>query len=233
MKAAEKAYEVLRRGILDGTYGARSRVTEQEVAAEIGVSRTPVREAMRRLQAEGLIRFVPNQGAVVASWSTAELREIFELRALLESYGAERAAQYASAADLKHLRELASRQCAVTATLSRTSELAEIADLNSEFHQGVQELAGAKRLGAMVSQLVEVPLVAQTFHSYGPEQLQQSARHHLEIVAALEARDGASAGAIMRAHVLAAKRVLVDQVPLEKENDPSGDTQPVGLRSAR
>ena len=69
MKAAQQAYNTLRTGIIEGVYAPGTRVTEQEIAASAEVSRTPVREALRRLEAEGLLRFVPHQGAFVTRWS--------------------------------------------------------------------------------------------------------------------------------------------------------------------
>ena len=91
MRAAERAYSAVRDGILQGRYNAGSRLTEQELAAAVGVSRTPVREALRRLHAEGLVEFEPNHGAVVALFELEDAEEIFELRALLEPISARRA----------------------------------------------------------------------------------------------------------------------------------------------
>jgi DNA-binding transcriptional MocR family regulator len=79
--AVERAYEAIRGGIFSGDHPAGSRLREEELAERIGVSRTPVREALRRLDAEGLVEFMPNRGAHVASWSEDDLREIFGLRA--------------------------------------------------------------------------------------------------------------------------------------------------------
>ena len=207
MKAVEKAYSTIRNGILEGRFAAASRITEQEIAEQSGVSRTPVREALRRLQAEGLLHFVPNQGAVVASWTPEDIEEIFELRSMLESYTAERAAQRVNKKQLARLRDLAQRQYELSQNCSGDL-LDQVAELNSEFHQVLQEAAGSNRLNAIVAQLIEVPLVGRTFRRYSPEQLVRSARHHLEIVQALEIRDSEAAGAIMRMHVLAARQVF-------------------------
>ena len=68
-KAVDKAYQTVRERIVRGVYPASSRITEQEVAAVAGVSRTPVREALRKLHAEGLLEFIPHQGAVVTEWT--------------------------------------------------------------------------------------------------------------------------------------------------------------------
>ena len=83
--AAEKAYEAIRDGIVGGELPVGGRLREEELAGTIGVSRTPVREALRRLDAEGLVEFSPHRGAQVASWSDQDLDEIFGLRGVLVS----------------------------------------------------------------------------------------------------------------------------------------------------
>ena len=112
LRAVDRAYEAVRSGILAGRYLAGARLTEQEIATSVGVSRTPVREALRRLDAEGLVEFTPNLGAVVTTWNEADSDEIFDLRAMLESYGARRATVRATdeqMAEMRRLAELKSR----------------------------------------------------------------------------------------------------------------------------
>ena len=110
MKAARKAYEVIRNEIIEGRFAPGDRITEADIAEKAEVSRTPVREALRRLEAEGLIRFVPNQGAFVSSWGDDVVEETFELRALLEGYAARLCALRASESQQSQLRKLAERQ---------------------------------------------------------------------------------------------------------------------------
>ncbi len=96
VRAVDRAYDAVRSGIIAGRYLAGARLTEQEIATTVGVSRTPVREALRRLDAEGLVEFTPNLGAIVTVWSDADSDEVFDLRAMLESYSARRATLRAS-----------------------------------------------------------------------------------------------------------------------------------------
>jgi DNA-binding FadR family transcriptional regulator len=107
--AVEKAYRAIRAGIADGTYPSNAHITAGELALKLGVSRTPVREALRRLHAEGLINFVANHGAYVTSWTRTDIDEVFELRSTLESYAAERAARRLSPEQLAELNQLARR----------------------------------------------------------------------------------------------------------------------------
>lgn len=207
VRAVDKAYQTVKDGIIAGRYAPSTRITEQEVAAAAGVSRTPVREALRRLHAEGLVDFTPNQGAMVTTWSEEDADEIFELRAMLESHGAARAAERASASQLVELRTLAERQYS-EAVQREAGYLERIGDLNNQFHRRLQEAAASMRLARALAALLEAPLMMKTFLNYTPDDLQRSAAHHLELVRALEARDAQWAASVMRSHVLAARRTM-------------------------
>lgn len=206
-KAVDKAYFTVRERIVRGVYPASSRITEQEVAAAAGVSRTPVREALRKLHAEGLLEFIPHQGAIVTEWTSEDRDDVFELRAMLESYGAARAARRVTSEGIAALRSLAEEQ--YHETLSKTEGYLErIGDLNSQFHRRIHELAGSTRLGSALASLIEAQLMMKTFATYQDEDLIRSASHHLEIVRALEARDPEWSAALMRSHILGARGAL-------------------------
>jgi len=207
LKAAQKAYHTLRAGIIEGAHQPGARITEQEVAAAAGVSRTPVREALRRLEAEGLLRFEPHRGAFVTAWSEQDAEDIFELRAILESYGARLAANKMSASMLKELRRLAELQVS-EARQRKRGYLERITDLNHRFHEILQVAAASDRLRATLSTLSSAPLVLQTFRDYENEDLNRSAHHHLEIVEAIESGDGEWAASVMHSHVMAARRAF-------------------------
>ncbi len=204
MRAAERAYATVREGILDGTYVAGSRLTETEIAQAAGVSRTPVREALRRLHAEGLVEFEPNHGAVVAAFELEDAEEIFELRALLEPVCARRAAERATPAIVAELRALSEQQ--IGESMRRApGYLARIGDTNDRFHRAIQRAADSPRLAKTLSGLIEAPLILRTFAQYAPGELQRSADQHLELVQAIEMRDGAWAHSVMHAHILAGR----------------------------
>jgi DNA-binding GntR family transcriptional regulator len=202
------AYEAIRDRILDGTYSVDDHLVEADLASQLDVSRTPVREALRRLASEGLVTFQPNRGTRVAGWTEVELAEVFELRALLESYGARLAAFRVTDEGLDELRELAQRMEDIVANANGQADFRQIALANNEFHMGVLRAAGNERLVAILASLVHVPLVQRTFARYSPEALQRSLVHHREIVEALQIRDGLWAESVMRAHILAARQAL-------------------------
>jgi DNA-binding GntR family transcriptional regulator len=203
-KAAQKAYSLVRKRILSGEYTPSLRITEQEIADASGVSRTPVREALQRLQSEGFVRVATNQGAVVVDWNDEDANDVFELRALLEPYGAARAATRSKPDGIERLRALAISQYEESQR-RRPGYRERIGDLNSRFHRLLHEFADSPRLSMLMPMLIEAPLVMRTFTKYDEAELLRSASHHLEIVSALEAGDADWAAAIMRSHIHAAR----------------------------
>ena len=216
MKAAQKAYEVVRGRIIDGDFAPGDRITEAEIAETAAVSRTPVREALHRLEAEGLIRFVPNQGAFVSSCGVTEAEEIFELRAMLESYAATLCAERATAEQAAELVRLATEQFAES---QKRGSIKKIADLNARFHDLVLAAAGSDLLRASMAALSNAPLVFQTFREYSQEDLVRSAQHHLEFAEAVEQRNPDWAASVMRAHIFAARTVFRKHVEADTDAD--------------
>ncbi len=204
---AEKAYSAIRERVLSGEYPAGSRLREEELAEAVGVSRTPVREALRRLDAEGVVEFVPNRGAQVAVWSRQDLEEIFSLRALLEGYGARLAASKMEPAELEELAALAD-QMETIARRGIEGHYDQMALLNGRFHRLVVEAARNRRLATLVGSIVELPLQQRTLRRYSDEDLTRSMRQHRELIDALAAGDTKWAEAVMQAHVLAARHAL-------------------------
>ena len=206
--AAEDAYRALRGAILSGTIRPGERLGEMELSRQFGVSRTPVREALRRLTAEGLVVAQRNRGARVAEWSLTDLQEIYEIRARLESYGAALAAERIDTTCLPKLDEL----CDEMEDLARrrnANYLEQIAALNAELHGLVIGAAASPRLASLLAAVVEVPLVVRAFSLYTPDALARSMAHHRDLVAALRNGDSQWASSTMRAHVLAARTVLL------------------------
>jgi DNA-binding GntR family transcriptional regulator len=205
---SEATYSAIRSRILLGHYPADAHLTEIDLARELDVSRTPVREALRRLTAEGLVSLSPNRGVTVIGWSDDEIEEIFELRALLESFGARLAASKVSKSDLDRLRRLVDEMDELHKDTGRPERFEQIALLNNAFHLGILQVSGKQSFVSVLSSLLHVPLVARTFIRYSPEDLHRSANHHHELLSALGAGDGLWAESVMRSHILAARSVL-------------------------
>ena len=203
MRAVDSAYAELRKFLLSGALGPGDRLGEVELADRFGISRTPVREALRRLAAEGLVEISPNRGARVIEWSRDDLVEIYELRAMLEGQGAAWAATRMKEEDIDELDRLCEQMEALAA--QRRPDHSKIATLNAQLHQTILDAAASPRLVAVLTAVVHAPLIVGTFRQYTPESLARSMTHHRDLVAAIRARDPAWAGSAMRSHIYAAK----------------------------
>lgn len=206
---AEETYRAVRDQILRGEREGGEWLREGDLAASLGVSRTPVREALRRLAAEGLVRHEHHRGVRVESWSIRDLDEIFSLRSVLEPWGCALAAT-SGLVDLDQLRGLAEAMDARAE--GEQSDLDEITRLNNDFHRAILEGSGHARLTQMVSSVVAVPLVWRTFSHYSPDAMRRSLAHHHELVDALAAQDADWAESVMRSHVRAARTTLLPHV---------------------
>lgn len=209
--AEQKAYEAIRTGIASGAFRGGMHLPAADLAERYGVSRTPVREALRRLHAEGLVEFFANRGAYVSDWSQTDVEEVFALRTVLEGHAAELAAVRLSTEDVQHLAGLADAMEELAADGPRRN-LQKLAAINGEFHRVIVSAAANRRLAAMISGLVEMALVTRTFGFYSEGDLVRSMTHHRELIAAFSARDPAWASSVMRSHIRAAHHVFVSSV---------------------
>jgi len=205
---AARIYGAIKEQIIEGRYAPGARITEQNVAAEFSTSRTPVREAMRQLVADGFARFKPNSGTVVREWAPSEMQQIFELRLILESEIAGHAAERATSAQIAELVRLQDELEAQGADVSPDNTM-RIGRLNREFHRIIGEASHNERLVAMLASAIEMPIVQQTFRRYTERQLARSFHHHRELIDALRAHDSAWARSVMRSHIHSAKHTLL------------------------
>lgn len=199
---SERAYESLRAAILHGEYSAGEKLSEVALSERLGISRTPVREALRQLARDGLVEVEPNRGARVVSWEPAELADIFRLRAMLEATGAAWAAERRTDAQLDRLAAIVAAMDELP--VGPDAALVERTRLNNEFHHEIVLASASVRLDAVVTQLINVPLILRTYSVYSAEALARSQQDHHDLVTAIRVRDPDWARAVMTAHILAA-----------------------------
>jgi DNA-binding GntR family transcriptional regulator len=217
--AVERAYRTIRDGIVSGVYRPGAHLTAQGLAAASGISRTPVREAMRRLHSEGLIRFIANRGAFVTHLDHRDIFKIYDLRVVLEGYAAETAAQEATTVQIDGLGELAQEMVAAV-DLAPAPAIERVAQLNNEFHKLIVTAAASPRLETALASIVEMPLVLRTFVRYSQDELRRSMSQHLELVEALRARDSLWARSVMSSHILAGRNTLLRSLgPADDDGD--------------
>jgi DNA-binding GntR family transcriptional regulator len=198
-----RAYEAIRESIGNGEYAAGQWLPEPMIATSLGLSRTPVREALRMLAAEGSIELLHNRGARVASWSAADIEEVYRLRALLEGHGAALAARNASRAQITRIRDLQARY--EQAVQSESASPRRSAQCNNDFHAAILQASGSPRLATLLDVISNAPLVTQALQRYTEDDRQRSVVQHRDIITAIQHRDDGLAQAAMRSHILAAR----------------------------
>jgi DNA-binding GntR family transcriptional regulator len=203
--ASAVAADVIRAAILDGRLEPGRRLKEEELARELGISRTPVREALLVLLTEGLLDSAPNRGAAVRSYAAEDLDDLYQLRAVLEGFAARRAAARVSADAVARLAD----SCERFEELRADEDVTELVRENVLFHEIILEAAGSARLTQLVRGVVQLPLVYRSFYWYSPGQKLISEHYHRQLTSALAAHDAERAEIVMKEHVLEARDFLV------------------------
>ncbi|MCW5663095.1 MAG: GntR family transcriptional regulator [Piscinibacter sp.] len=191
----EQVADRLRQRILAHTLAPGSWIDEQALAAEYGISRTPLREALKVLAAEGLVTMKLRRGAYVTEVSERDLSEVFHLLALLESDAAAAAAERASEAERAELRALHAELEASVADRDRFFAA------NERFHLRLLEIADNRWRIQLVGDLRKVMKLNRRQSLLRQGRIEASLREHRAVMAAIEQRDGARAQSLMRAHL--------------------------------
>jgi DNA-binding GntR family transcriptional regulator len=196
LSLADRAYERFREELRRGMLTPGQRVLETEIAARFGMSRTPVREAIRRLQSEGLVAQLPGRGLCVARYSHAEMDELYVMREALEGTAARLAAQNAGRPDIALLQRLVAEEANLPA--------AALAEHNRRFHRALHQAAHNRYLLRALSSISDALLLLGPTTLDLPGRAAAAREEHARIVAAIAARDGPAAEAAARAHIAAA-----------------------------
>ena len=205
--ASERAYAAIRELIVTGVYRPGDRLRESNLGERFGLSRTPIREGLRRLVAEGLIDFLPNRGAFVASWDDEDVVDIFEIRSALEGYASNRAASRIQPEEIDQLEALAEE---MESRYRRTAlEHFRIAQLDNEFHHVLLVASRSRLLTTTVEGVLRVALIHRIFLRYSDRDIQRAFQHHREIIDAMRAGDGDWARSVMAAHFRAGREIVL------------------------
>ena len=191
----ETTYERLCEEIRSGKLPPGSRLRETEIAERLAVSRTPVREAIRRLEADGLVDHLPRSGAVVRKLEYPELMELYEMRTVLEGTAARLAARAASPVELEEL-------VAITDAMRAAAGRPEVViGLNRQFHKLLLDAARNRFLLRAMATVENTLLILGSSSMAKPDRAREAVDEHREVLDALLARDGAAAEAAMRRHM--------------------------------
>lgn len=198
-RASDKAYDMIRSMIISGELASGDPLGEEALAELCGVSRTPIREALRRLESDMLIRKTESQRSFVADWSIDDIEDVFELRAMLEGHAAHRAATRMTDEVLQQLRD---HNAIIGKAVSRSKPDVDVfLEQNREFHALILKTAGSRKLEMLLQALIEQPVIWRTAHHYGDEELRRSHQEHDEVITAFVRRDAAWAETIMSGHI--------------------------------
>lgn len=209
----QDAYRRLLGDIRGGVLAPGDRLLETEIAARLGISRTPVREAIRLLEADGLVEHIPRQGATVRRLDAGEVTELYEMRGVLEGTAARMAARMASAVELGELAAINAGMVAARGDAPRMYEL------NRRFHAVLLSAARNRYLARSVAGLQKTLLILGPSTLNEPERADAAGREHAAVLEALERRDEVGAEAAMRAHVAAAHATRLRQVYTRPQAD--------------
>lgn len=213
MPDERRAYDLIRSAIVEQRYEPGQRLIEQRIAEEFGLSRTPVREALRRLEAEGLVVAERHRGASVRPMSTTEVVDLYGLRIRLESYAAELAATRATPDEVVALAEAVERFSTVRTELGDADELDDVRALNAAnrtIHDLILGAARHHRLSAMLGRTVDIPLVFRAFRVFGREEIERSDLFHHLILDAIRRTDPVRAGQLMAEHIHQGMQAVLD-----------------------
>jgi DNA-binding GntR family transcriptional regulator len=228
------AYHQIRQGIVEGLYRPGERIVEKRLADDLQLSRTPIREAIRMLQSEGLVHSLPNRGATVRALTAEGIGDLYEVRGRLEALAGELAAGRATAEQLERL-EAAEAGFAAAVRKMDVNDIEAIRTvfrLNDEFHLVMLESAGNERLTQTLIRTVDHPLVFQAFRHYNLPAMRRSAQFHRLIFEAIAAGESSRAGNLVLEHVLQGRDQLLAVVGDSESVDALFDMPPLAATEA-
>ncbi len=207
----QEVAERLRQRIFSHEFEEGSWIDEQAIARQYGISRTPLREALKVLAAEGLVTLKPRRGCYVTEVSERDLDEVFAVMSVLEGECARLCADNASNAELAELEDIHLRLEAAAAT----QDIEGFFDANQAFHEGIQNLAGNRWMANVLADLRKVIKLSRHHSLLSAGRMAQSLAEHREIMQSLRARDSAAAQTLMHRHLQSGRAALA-RIPRAK-----------------
>lgn len=213
----EIAYNTIREAIQTGRYAPGRRLVADELAEELGTSRMPIREALRRLEVAGLVSITPHRGAIVSELSANEIIEIYHIRAVLEGLATRLAAPHLTAADFARLNAAIEEMEHIAAA---DADLNQLLRQNREFHITIWQAARAGRLRELLENLYDASHRFRNISILLPGRPPQVIREHREIVRALAAGDVAAAERLANEHHENTAQRLLAELQRTKATEP-------------
>ena len=201
-----QVHEELRSAIIQGKIPHGTRLVESRIAEQMGVSRTPVREALSRLVAQGFVK--ERDGFRVVADMSVELHEIFSVRKALEGHAAALAAEQATDEELGELERI----CNTSLEALNSNSTKKRAALNSEFHYSIAKAAHNHRLLSLIKECYEYAITEEILPFYHKQDTADHLQQHLDIMRTLNSRDPVQAELAMKHHLTSVERVIAQAV---------------------
>jgi DNA-binding GntR family transcriptional regulator len=208
----ERVVEAIRESIVKGQLKPSERLTEEEMAEQYQISRTPVREAFRELAAEGFIDIYPHRGAVVSSWDQKDVEDFYELKALLESYAARKAVDRLTEKDLQKMEKLNEQ----LERMAGKEDSAAVLKAHNEFHSVFVNACGNDKIVQINEQLVRQYRRYRIAISL-TEDGRDTFKTHAKIIEAFRKKDADEAGSLVWENAMEGARVLTRELRKKKE----------------
>lgn len=209
----EIVFESMREAIMSGILEPGERLMEIQLAEEMGVSRTPVREAIRKLELENFVVMIPRKGAYVAGVSSKDVADVFEIRSALEGLAAGLAAERITEEELEQME-----QALFYRAVEGDLDLEQVVKLDTDFHALVYKASRNERLIQILANLREQIQRFRTTSLAVPGRNKLAIEEHRMIVEALRSRNSEEAQSLAMAHIVTAENVMFETLSLK--NDP-------------
>ena len=193
-----RVFNKLREDILSGVYHENDELKENTIGLELGVSRTPVREALRQLELEGLVTIVPNKGAYVTGITSKDMHDIYMIRSYLEGLCAKWACEHITDAQIEALDEI----LYLSDFHARRSHHDQLVDLDNKFHDMIYKASGSKILDHVLSDFHHYVERVRKITLSMPGRAAKSSEEHAAILDAIRKRDGELAEALAHEHIM-------------------------------
>ncbi len=220
------AYEIIKDEILKLRIEPGRQLRVEELAERLGISRTPIREALLKLERDGLLQVIPRVGYFVTAMSGDDLRDLFEVRELLEARAVKQATGHLTARDLGCLEQLLDESARAVAE----ENLSRYLEIDIEFHDLLLQRAENRRLITIMESVRDLTFRERVFSLRSPKNVQATLREHRAILDALRNKDAEAAGRLMERHLIGASERLRAAYGLSAQNQQSPK---LGLKGAR
>ncbi|VEF46537.1 transcriptional regulator [Bacillus freudenreichii] len=197
-------YVYIKDAIITGQFEPGKRLTEEALAKQLKVSRTPIRQAIQQLESNGLVTPLKSRGVIVREFSIEDIRQIYNLRAILESYAASEAALHCTSENYQQLLETNNIYEDAIARHKKMDiqSIKKIHQSNHDFHEAIFKATKNEHIRSLISKVVMVPLVFRSYYWYDEKQLLHSLEAHKTLLEAIKNKEPERAKVAMQEHIL-------------------------------